>query len=117
MQKKTKTSFIAMGLQSIFLNYTEPQQCLYFFPEPQGHFSFLPTFLLSDGISVCFSFFCSSFETTILRLSKNFITSFFIFSNNPSKRAKASFLNSDNGSFWPYDLKPITCLSCSKYCK
>ena len=33
-----------------------------------------------------------------------------------SNKLNASFLYSTKGSLWPYDLKPITCLSCSKYC-
>ena len=48
-------------------------------------------------------------------INKIFIKSFFIFESSPSNNTKASFLNSDNGSFRPYCLRPITCLSCSKY--
>ena len=58
-----------------------------FFPEPHGHFSFLPTFLsdlLSINSSSPFSFvFFSSEETTIFRFNRNLIKSLFIFDNNP----------------------------------
>ena len=103
-----------------FKIYIFPWHCLNFFPEPHGHFSFLPTFLfdlLSTMSFFSFSLLLLSKETTILRFNRNLIKSFFIFNNKPSNNTKASFLNSDKGSFWPYCLSPITCLSCSRYCK
>ena len=79
------------------------------------HFDQLFFWFTSLISSWSFSFF--SFDTTIFKFRRNFIKSIFIFNNNPSNKTNASFLNSDNGSFWPYCLKPITCLSCSKYCR
>ena len=95
-----------------------PWQYLNFLPDPQGHFSFLPTFFSNLSFEIfSLSSFCSSLLMTIFKFNRNFIKSFLIFSNKPSNKIKASFLNSDKGSFWPYCLRPITCLSCSRYCK
>ena len=87
-----------------------------FLPEPQGHFSFLPTFFKSCDIFLkVFSSFLLSSDIITFKFNSNFTTSLLIFASKPSNRTKASFLNSDNGSFWPYCLRPITCLNCSKY--
>ena len=64
------------------------------------HYSFIfTTGLKSHRESHSFSFVFSSDEITMFRFKRNLIKSFFIFDNNPSNNTKASFLNSDKGSF------------------
>ena len=63
--EKDKGKLYYNGPITPFFNYTDPQQCLYFFPEPQGHLSFLPTFL-AILTSLIFSEFISSLKTIFI---------------------------------------------------
>ena len=42
--EKDKDKLYYNGLIIPFFNQIDPQQCLYFFPDPHGHLSFLPIF-------------------------------------------------------------------------
>ena len=114
--KKYLIFFFINFFNFIFYFYKEPQQRLYFLPDPQGHGSFLPFFLNILNQFCFFDFiFTLFFFSTIVRFINTVIKSVFNLYNKFSNKRKASFLYSTKGSLWPYDLNPITPLNCSKY--
>ena len=44
--EKDKDKLYYNGLIILFFNQIDPQQCLYFFPDPHGQGSFLPIFFV-----------------------------------------------------------------------
>ena len=46
-RRRQRQALLQWAYNPFFLDYIDPQQCLYIFPELQGHLSFLPIFLFS----------------------------------------------------------------------
>ena len=114
---KPKIKFIGMWVQFFFV--LDSSSCHNKHSSSYECFCFLPIFFVESSLnfSLMFSLFWfpSSLLSISFKLNKIVIRSYFSLFSKFSKRVYASFLYSTKGSLCPKDLKPMTCLNCSKY--